>query len=422
MKVLWFTNTPSLYKFNKSSDKGYNGGGWISSLESMMRTQTQIELAVSFLDSDSNFKVKTDSTTYYPIPLKKRGGLLKLIHNWSCNLDTDIYVKYCLEIINDFKPDVIHIFGTEGVFSSIIPLVNLPVVIHLQGLLNPYLNSYYPNDFNDYDVLFNKGYFKNNLLGNSILFNKWRFQKSAKREMSYFKAATNLMGRTDWDKKISQLLAPNADYFHIDEVLRTPFYDSHSWEFKENNKLTIISTISNTIYKGLDLILKTAKILKENSGVIFRWQVVGLNSNDKFVNFIEKKVNIKAKDFCIEFNGVMDSDKLINAILNSDVFVHPSYIDNSPNSVCEAQLLGIPIIACNVGGLSTLIHHNISGILVPANAPYEMAFEILSLFKDSNKAQKIGSDGRSKATARHDREKILSDTLSIYDKIVNKRE
>ena len=34
MRILWFTNTPSNYKLQNG---GYNGGGWISSLETEIK-------------------------------------------------------------------------------------------------------------------------------------------------------------------------------------------------------------------------------------------------------------------------------------------------------------------------------------------------------------------------------------------------
>lgn len=45
MRVLWFTNTPSRY----ASFGGYNGGGWIYSLEEEMSKREDIDLGIAFL-------------------------------------------------------------------------------------------------------------------------------------------------------------------------------------------------------------------------------------------------------------------------------------------------------------------------------------------------------------------------------------
>ena len=48
-----------------------------------------------------------------------------------------------LKVICDFNPDIIHVFGTEEVFSLIQNHTNIPVVIQIQGLMNPCFNNYF---------------------------------------------------------------------------------------------------------------------------------------------------------------------------------------------------------------------------------------------------------------------------------------
>ena len=50
MKILWFTNTPSLYMpQSKKNVTRYNGGGWIESAEKEIRKIDGVEHAVAFL-------------------------------------------------------------------------------------------------------------------------------------------------------------------------------------------------------------------------------------------------------------------------------------------------------------------------------------------------------------------------------------
>lgn len=89
--------------------------------------------------------------------------------------------------------------------------------------------------------------------------------------------------------------------------------------------------------------------------------------------------------------------------------------ENSPNTVCEAQLLGIPVIATNVGGTSTLVRHMETGILVPANAPFFMAANIKLLVEDVELASRLGIAGRQTAIDRHNPEKIVSDLVQTVN-------
>src|SRR5687767_9510846 len=110
MRILWFTPTSSQY------DKGshyYNGGGWVESLEQIFREQSGIELGISFFHDVDFIKKETGTVTYYPIRRVQKGNLNKLITNWACTIESDTYIKKFIEVINDFKPDVIQVFGTE---------------------------------------------------------------------------------------------------------------------------------------------------------------------------------------------------------------------------------------------------------------------------------------------------------------------
>ncbi len=94
--------------------------------------------------------------------------------------------------------------------------------------------------------------------------------------------------------------------------------------------------------------------------------------------------------------------------------------DNSPNSVCEAQILGLPVIACNVGGVSTLIQHRKTGVLVPSNGVIELVSAIKEYNLHPEIYKKLAEEGREVAQKRHDKSKILSELKKVYITITNK--
>ncbi|MHB9141278.1 MAG: hypothetical protein ACYC25_05345, partial [Paludibacter sp.] len=66
MRVLWFAVTPSLYGENTVS---HNGGGWIASLERIIRTCPEIELGIAFEHKDNN-KTEKQGVVYYPLNVR----------------------------------------------------------------------------------------------------------------------------------------------------------------------------------------------------------------------------------------------------------------------------------------------------------------------------------------------------------------
>ena len=101
------------------------------------------------------------------------------------------------------------------------------------------------------------------------------------------------------------------------------------------------------------------------------------------------------------------------------MYIHPSYIDNSPNSICEAQMLGCPVIATNVGGIPSLIDNGVDGLLVPANDPYQMASLIKELHENKTLQISISNNAKIKAINRHDKSIITNQLLNIYKYIIN---
>lgn len=418
MKVLWLSTTPGLYDCKGS---GYNGIGWISSVQSLVQQEDGVELALAFLTSKVEDKEGIISGThYYPIYSKALNVFDKLKNYYGGykNIDDDAYVPQIQKIISDFNPDIIQLFGMENSMATILGKTEIPIVVHLQGLLAPYDNAFFPIDFNKYSFMwpFSK---REWIIRNGYIYAKKSIHVRGERERLLFKKVDYVMGRTDWDFEVSQLLAPQSRYFHVDEVMRSCFYNHvGEWISKNRDKIIITSTISQTIYKGLDLIIKASSLLEHETYLDFEWQVVGVSPDSSYTRFFEEKIKMKSSK--VRYMGVLSAEQLCDTLLDSDIYVHPSYIDNSPNSVCEAQLLGMPVVATGVGGITSLIEHETSGLLVPANAPYELAYWIKYIAENTCKAEELGHNGATVALRRHDRKEIVKQLLFVYSSILKK--
>lgn len=407
MRVLWFSGNPSLYD---SKRKNFDGG-WVSSLEEIISQEADIELGITFVHSDNIFKTEQNNVVYYPLPLyntlKKR-----VKRNLFYKQYDKVEVAHYLKVIEDFKPDVIHVFGTETSLGLICKYTTVPVVIHIQGLLAPYLNAYFIPNTSKCDFIVQNIFSFKNIYKELSLLRKWRHNTS--REIDIIKNCHFFMGRTSWDKSISRLMVPGSDYFYCSELLRNSFYTAAKWKLTRNKKLKIISTISSPVYKGYDVILKTAEILKNYSTADFEWNVYGISASP----FIEKKFKLKHGDVGVNLKGVANADVLISEMHASDIYIHLSYIENSPNSICEAQLIGIPVICTHVGGVASLVQDYYSGILVPANDPYMTACKILELFNDSALSLKLSAQAVEVAEKRHSKNSIKESVLSSYKNIL----
>lgn len=405
IKILWLSGNPALYKRKSMID-----GGWIGTLQKEI-VKKNIDLAIAFPYLMNDSRSESDGVKYYPVYIPK--WKKRLWHFEQKKVDY-FFIEKIKRIVNDFKPDIIHCWGSELCYGQIAKYVDIPVVMHIQGIINPIYQAFRPVGMDGFSIWKASNY---NLLKYYKLYYRANvvMNHQAERERDMLKHIKYFIGRTEWDRQVSQIMSPESTYYYCSEALRTNITVSHKWKYKSKHKLTISSTILSPLYKGADVILRTASILKDTYKGDFEWNVYGMDSirlQEKFTGIKSRQVNV----FC---KGKVGPDILSKELLDSDVFVHPSYIDNSPNSVCEAQYLGIPVIATYVGGIPSLITDG-AGLLVPANDVYQTAWNIIRLKKDTELSESISEKEIRLAESRHNLKNIVCDLLNIYEQIIRK--
>lgn len=115
--------------------------------------------------------------------------------------------------------------------------------------------------------------------------------------------------------------------------------------------------------------------------------------------------------------GFLDEKTMCEEFLRANVFVSPSSIENSPNSVGEAMLLGMPCVSSDVGGVKNLMEHGKEGFVYQADAPYMLAYYVCRIFEDEQLASLLGESAAKKAAATHDRAANTARLAEIYQEI-----
>lgn len=408
MKILWFVQE----NFDPSKEKGgYNGAGWISSLRNELVKKVGLEMALAFFSNESK-QGTANGVKYYSMLTPTLPTLKKI--NFRIKRDFvkeeealwPAYRAEMLKVIDEFKPDVIQIFGSENKYGLVASVTDVPIVLHIQGIVASCLNAYLPPFFS-----WEKTGWVNSVRHKPVRDN-WNSMEHCEKEI--FHHVKNYLGRTEWDKRVTQVLSPDSNYYYGSEILRNVFYDDNA-KRKIPVKLTIISIISVPLYKGYDLILKTASLLKKNN-IDFVWKVVG----NVVPHETENVIGIKHDDVNVNLLGVLNAEQLKEELLKSTLYFHPSYIDNSPNSICEAQLLGLTCIGTNIGGIPSLIDDGKTGCLVPANDPYQAAYLIRKIYKDKALNTQMGDAAKEIAKKRHGKQHIVDSLVDLYKHLIEK--
>ena len=121
----------------------------------------------------------------------------------------------------------------------------------------------------------------------------------------------------------------------------------------------------------------------------------------------------------IRFLGYHSEKNMVSRLLESHVHVSCSNIENSPNCVGEAMLVGTPTVAAMAGGMASLLEHGTEGFLYQHNAPYMLAYYIQKIFESDGLAMEISEAGRKKAGILYNAENNRKVLLGIYQDIVN---
>lgn len=410
MRILFFSTTPP----NFSNLKGtYNGGGWIGTLIGELSRLPSNNVAVAFISRETSSSSSEDHSDVQYFPINVSRNLFERIVNYLLpGRQESRMLKKFMDAINDFNPDIIQVFGlAESPLGLVCEKTSIPVCIHIQGMINPCLNAWVPPFYTMRDYIRNRGLSPLSLIQGYLAY---RYNMHAARaERQILSKCKYLLGRTNWDKAYCSLYAPQATYFHCKEMLRDLFLDTLPRSIPERPRF--VSILSTPLYKGHDLVLKTAKVLIDAGIKSFEWLIFGVSS----IHTAERKTKIRADEVNVRCMGIATAEQIKESLSTCTLYIHPSYIENSPNSICEAQICSVPTIACNVGGVSSLVEDKITGILVPANDPYSLASSIRDLLSNKEKAAELGHQGQVAAMNRHDRKTIINDIMTIYASILS---
>jgi glycosyltransferase involved in cell wall biosynthesis len=287
--------------------------------------------------------------------------------------------------------DLIHVHGTEHQCQKVAEKLGLPYVISIQGIMDLY-RPYLP---------------QKSLVQCFCRLLSSHYEKSGGRNAKYF------FCRTHWDQEFVRGLNPEAKIFFNWEIIRRDFFIDLFNPYSR----TLLFMGGTNLFKGIREVLCCLDILKREDSK-FTLQICGKGDWDEIAKFVkQKRLDIKRED--IKFMGLLTGGQLCEVFKGSFCLLHPSYMDNSPNSVCEAQVAGLPVIASNVGGVSSLIADGKTGLLVKRYDYENLAKQVMRLTNDKYLYESISRNARTVARRRHNRETIVSNTLEAYKYIID---
>ncbi len=335
---------------------------------------------------------------------------------------------FFLEELKAYNPDVIHIWGTE--YAHTLAMMNAAeklgmaerCVISIQGLCSVCARHYAEG----IPVEVQRQYTLHDLLKRENILGQQRiYERRGNLEVQALQKTHHVIGRTHWDLACAQMLAPQARYHFCNETLREPFYEGQ-WSYEGCQKHRIFASSCGYPVKGFHYLLEAlAEIIQEYPDTTLAVPGKGflkLDRNgrlhqDNYHRYLKNMAEQYGLTDKIEFLGKLSPEGMKEQYLKAHVFALPSTIENSPNSLGEAMLLGTPCVAADVGGVTTMLASGREGLTYQSTAPYMLAHCIKQVFAMEDRAEAMGAAASEHARITHDPGKNLEDLLGIYREI-----
>ncbi len=103
-----------------------------------------------------------------------------------------------------------------------------------------------------------------------------------------------------------------------------------------------------------------------------------------------------------------------------DIFVMPSIQEGLGLSILEALACGVPVVASNVGGIPSIIKHDVSGLLVEPANPMAIAGAIMRVMEDRRLAIRLGQKGRQQVEEKFNLGTMVSEIEKVYEEVIKK--
>ena len=335
-------------------------------------------------------------------------------------------------IFADFEPDIVHIFGTEFPHTlAAVRAFHRPerTLIGIQGLCYRIAEDYMAGLP---EKVQSSVTFRDFLRQDSLRQQQEKFVKRGENEKEAIKGCLNITGRTRFDREGTAKINPKARYYAMNESMREEFY-SDRWTLSGCERHSLFLGQGDYPLKGMHLVLEAMGELKAEypdirlyvagNNIIRKQSIKDLLKLPAYGKYLLKLIKKYHLEEQVVMLGRISAEQMKKRMLQSHVFVCASALENSPNTVGEAMLLGVPVTAARTGGIPDLLEDGKEGLLFTPLNSKELAEAVRKLFAEEKEkdglclSERLGKEGARRAGVTHDRQLNYLRLLEIYEAI-----
>ncbi len=213
----------------------------------------------------------------------------------------------------------------------------------------------------------------------------------------------------------------NTDYFDSSTIIETDEDKLlKKWEIKRGKKI-ILMPGRLTEWKGQELFVESINLVNKELGHEAFYAVI--LGSDQGRKIYKKKLMRLVEQYRLS-NQVRFVDackKMPIAYKISNIIISSSIEPEAFGRVAvEAQSMGKPVIASNIGGSNETIIDNKTGFLFQSGKAESLSKKIIEVLKlDETTLKSMGNEGRKNVIKKFNIEKMCFSTYSEYKKLIN---
>ena len=420
-KILWIVNILLTPISTELSGKP-SCGVWIEPLAESFKNSGEYSLTVAAAAKISKtVSVEKDGIKYCALP-----DNFPILYNEN-NFEN---IKVWKNLIEEEKPDLIHVWGTEFTHAlcALRQAKDIPAVIYMQGYIGSIARHYAAGMTRR--ELRKSVTLRDIIKMDSIAMQQKKYFAHAQKEKEMFNLAGRIISENEWCNLSVESVYPEIKTYSCPLSVNRIFAEYY-WDAEKAEKHSIICNASGYPLKGLHMILKAVSVLKEKYDDIKLYvpgprmvsdgSVKGVLRKRGYTKYIEKLIKELGVEKHVVWLGNLPQKELAESYAAARVFVLGSSIENHSSSLKEAMMVGVPCVASAVGGIPEYIRHGENGFLYRFEEYEIMAKYIEMLFEDDDLAQKFSDAGRNDMRRLHEEKSVFEKICGIYRSIMEEK-
>lgn len=403
------------------------GGGWVQRISASLAENESFSLSYVYcsekgrrlIQAKDRVKGVASGIKYFEMPEYEKNGE-------NSRYSQEDY-KWYEEIVETVKPDVICIFGTENQWQTqqFYMLERLgyvdKTVFWIQGIVYRCAERY---AVSVPDKVINGRTLKEYIRKNNIKDVISEMERHGIEEKDVIAKAKHVLTRTDWDKEECLSVNKDVEVHRCNETLRDEFYTAQAWDIHSCERHRVFRNHPEPCLKGFHKMIEAIALVKKEIPDVIVYSTGKDFLHYSFPNTLrlsayQKYLIKKMKQLGVTENfvflGNLNASEMIEQYRMANVFVSTSSIENSPNSLGEAMIIGTPCVASEVGGVKTMLQD--TGLLYEFDDEVKMAENIIRIFKNDEEAADFSNRARKRALTTHDPVENTNQLIRVFEEI-----